>query len=615
MKMALPSLSKDAVLNWLLDHCEKIAGALVLLLAMWLAWGGLSAIRSQSAPAKIKPEKIVSRAGEALAHIDSQPEPPAEKLLEPVGLADDIDAWLSPTEKDPRKLVFSRPLFDELAKRTQPEVFPVENLQAVAGIAVLAVPAATEVPGGRQPRPGFRPPPPAFDPLSGGIPGDLDGEQQPDPAENVPPAKIVPYVIVTGLIPYEKQVADYLSRFETVSFRDPQRDSPLWADFLIERADVTNGPPEKWERINPRAVAQAAQREWAGTQPDSLPSEFFLSPEEQPGLGDLAYAAPLPQLAMESWGPDAIHPWALAEWQRRLAENEALTTGDPANSRQPVGPATTPFGPGGDQLPPGFGNPLGASGFGMEPILDPLSGMGEGIDQLEYRLFRFVDTAVKTGRVYRYRVRVSVWNPNQNVRPQHLARADLADAKKLASPPSNETAPVSIPGPMGILARMLPSETKQRDSTEVLVLWPHEKTGNFSLHSVTTEPGGIVSVQRRIEPEEDDDRGRGKPRRGRQEPATEPVPVGMLVDFMGQQVAEQANARLPAGRRGKKPAPPEPFELLLLGDDGQLRWASPISSEERYRLYAETLPADRRGLPAGPLGPDGAPEPMFPGFK
>ena len=614
MKMAVPSLSKDALLAWLLDHCEKISGALVLLVAAWLAWGGLSAMRSQSAPAKLKPEKIVSQANAALAHIDKEQEPPEEKLLEPMGLVDSIGKWLSPAEKDPRKIVLSRPLFDELARRSQPDVFPVEDLQAVAGVAVLAAPLDVEAADGRPRAPGFRPPQPAFDPLAGGFGDGLPPDQQPDPAENVPPARIAPYVIVTGLIPYAKQITDYLERFATASFRDPQRDVPLWSDFLIERADVTNGPSEKWERINPRAVALANQKEWAGFQADSLPAEFFLSPEEQPGMGDLAYAWPLPQLAMESWGPEAIHPWALAEWQRRLAEQEALTGAEGPNPMRPGSPATMPFS-GGGQLPPGFGNPFGGNEFGMEPLFDPLSGLDDGFNRVEYKLFRFVDTAVKAGRVYRYRVRVSVWNPNFDVPAQHLAQADQAKPKKLASPSSKETAAVAIPNAMGVLARTPPFEPK-RDTAEVLVLWPHEKTGNFALHSVTTVPGGIVSVQRKIEQEQNDDRGRGRPGRGKQEPATEPVPVGMLVDFIGQQAPPQAATPPPAGRRGKKSAAPaEPFELLLLGEDGQLRWASSISSEERYRLYADTLPAEMRGLPANPLGPDGAPEPMFPGFQ
>ncbi len=614
MKMAVPSLSKDTLTAWLLDHCEKIIGGIVLLLAVWLAWGGLNAIRSQSASAELKPDKIAAKAAEAIAHIDRQQEPPKDKILEPVGLADSIETWLVPAEKDARKLVLSRPLFDELARRAQPDVFPVEDLRAVAGVAVLAVPADLGEAGGR-PRPGSRPPRPG-DPPAMGMPGDFGpGVEQADPAESVPPARIVPYVIVTGLIPYRKELDEYLSRFENASFRDPQRDFPLWSDFLIERADVTNGLEAKWERINPKAVAQAMQKEWAGVQADSLPAEFFLSPEEQPGLVDIAYAWPLPQLAMESWGPEAVHPWATAEWQRIVAE-QAVTGIQDINPMQPLGPATTPFR-GGGQLPPGFESPLGSGSLGMEPSLDPFPGADNGVNRLDFKLFRFVDTAVKPGHSYRYRVRLSLWNPNYQVPAQHLADADLAKTTKLPSPPSNETAAVPVPGMMSVLARTLPAEPKQRGTAEVLVLWPHEKTGNYALHSVTAALGGIVSVQRTIEQQEND-RGRTKPGKGKPEPATELVPVGMLVDVMGQQASSPSGQKPSAGRRGKKTAPPpEPFELLVLGEDGDLKWTNPIDSEERYLLYVNTLPTELRGLPTDQMVPDGmSPESVFPpGFQ
>jgi hypothetical protein len=614
MKMAVPSLSKDTLTAWLLDHCEKIIGGIVLLLAVWLAWGGLNAIRSQSAPAELKPDKIAAKAAEALAHIDSQGEPPKGKILEPVGLSDSIGTWLVPAEKDARKLVLSRPLFDELARRAQPEVFPVEDLRAVAGVAVLAVPADPGEAGGR-PRPGPRPPRPG-DPPPGGLPGDFGpGVEEADPAESVPPARIVPYVIVTGLIPYRKEFDEYLVRFENASFRDQQRDFPLWSDFLIERADVTNGLEEKWERINPKAVAQAMQKEWAGVQADSLPAEFFLSPEEQPGLVDIAYAWPLPQLAMESWGPEAVHPWATAEWQRIVAEQAVMGIQD-INPMRPVGPATMPFS-GGGQLPPGFESPLGSGSLGMEPSLDPFPGADDGVNRLDFKLFRFVDMAVRPGHSYRYRVRLSLWNPNYQVPAQHLADADLAKATKLPSPPSNETAAVPVPGVMSVLARMLTAEPKQRGTAEVLVLWPHESTGNYALHSVTASLGGIVSVQRTIEQQEND-RGRTKPGKGKPEPVTELVPVGMLVDFLGQQGSSPSGQKPSAGRRGKKTAPPaEPFELLVLGNDGELKWTNPIDSEERYLLYVTTLPTDLRGLPTDQMGPDGRPpESMFPpGFQ
>ena len=620
MKLAVPSLSKDAVLSWLLDHCEKLAAAGVFLLALGLAWSGLTAIRSKSATADLKPEKITSQANAALAHIDRQQDPPKEKLLEPIGLADSIATWIAPAEKETRKLVLSRPLFEELARRTQPDVLPIEQLQAVAGVAVLAAPADPGAAIGRPTRPGGRPPP--IDPLMSGMPGELGpNAQEPDPAQNVPPARIVPYTIVTGLIPYAKQFNDYVERFENASFRDPQRDAPLWSDFLIERADVTQGPAEKWERINPKAVVQAMQKEWAGVQGDAIPAEFFLSPEEQPGLGEVTYAWPLPQLAGESWGPEAVHPWAISEWKRMVAEQTALSAGDGAGPLQPMRPGLMPSMPvgGGGQLPPGFGNPLGGGEFGsgIEPSMD-ISGMPEDtITRLDYKVFRFVDTAVKPGHRYRYRVRLSVWNPNYQVPAQHLADADLATATKLPSPSSNESDAVLVPGVTKVLARMPPTEPK-RGTAEVLVLWPHEKTGNYALHSVTTIPGGIVSVQQKIEQEGDDRGGRGRPAKGKQEPASVLIPVGMLVDFMGHQTPTQGGMKAAAGgRRGKKAAPPaEPFELLVLGEDGELKWATPIESEEQYRTYANTLPAALRELPANPMGPDGmAPDSAFPGFQ
>jgi hypothetical protein len=252
----------------------------------------------------------------------------------------------------------------------------------------------------------------------------------------------------------------------------------------------------------------------------------------------------------------------------------------------------------------------------MEPSLDPFPGADNGVNRLDFKLFRFVDTAVKPGHRYRYRVRLSLWNPNYQVPAQHLADADLAKATKLPSPPSNETAAVPVPGTMSVLARTLPTEPKQRGTAEVLVLWPHEKTGNYALHSVTAALGGIVSVQRTIEQQEND-RGRTKPGKGKPEPVTELVPVGMLVDVMGQQASSPSGQKPSAGRRGKKTAPPaEPFELLVLGDDGELKWTNPIDSEERYLLYVNTLPAALRGLPADQMGPGGMPsESMFPGFQ
>lgn len=616
MKIAMPSLSKDAILDAGVNHFEKIIVGIVLLLALWLAWGGISTMRTGSVNDTLQPDAIVSKAKKALEHIDATPSPPPEKLAEPSDLALAFDTWTLPGDKDLRKPVLSRPLFNELARRTKPDVFAIEELQAVPGVTVLAKAVDPQAVGDRGAKPRFRPPRAAEDPLAGMGPGAAD---QLDPAESVPHGKIVPYVIVTGLVPYAKQFDEYLERFETASFRDPQRDTPLWSDFLIERADVTDGPTDKWDRMNLKAAAKAVQSEWAGVQPDSLPADFFLTAQEQPGLTDASYAWPLPQLAMEPWGPEAVHPWAVAEWRRMLVAKEPMGRGAGPGmvgipGSPPIGFGTTRPNEGGSggSLPPGFGDPSGP-GFGIDPASGPQPPGEQGIARLKYKVFRFVDTLVKPGRQYRYRVRVSVWNPNYRVPAQHLAEADLGTAAKLPSPPSNETKPVMVPEATNFLARLTPKELK-RDLAEVLVMWPSEKTGNYALHSATLGSGGIVSVHRALD-DGAEDRKPARPGK-KKEPRTQTIPVGVLVDFIGKQSPPSpAAGDQPAGRRGAKRAPPaEPFEVLVLGEDGDVVHATLAGSEERFALYATTLPADLLGQPTSPNGPSGPP-PGPPGKK
>lgn len=611
MKIAAPSISKDSIVAGLLAHGEKIVVGIVLLLALWLAWIGISSLRSGAATESMKPEKIVSQSQEALTHIDKEPNPPKDKLVQSSDLPGTFAAWKSPGEQNPRKPILSRPLFEDRARRTRPDVFAVEDLQAVGGIAVLAKLVDPANPGGRDQKPRFRPAQPA-DPLGGIGPNPAD---KLDPAESVPPGTIVPYVVVTGLIPHAKQTDEYIERFEAASFRDPNRDAPLWSDFLVERADVTNDPTEKkWERINLKTAAKSIQTEWAGTQPDVLPSEFFLSLAEQPGLADATYAWPLPQLAMEQWGAEAIHPWAAAEWKRRLEEAQVPEFGRPGMPGVPGMPGGSPLGIGtgrpneGGAVPPGFDDPT-RPGAGIDPLAQ---SEAEQARRLEYRVFRFVDTTVTSGRRYQYRVRLSVWNPNLRVPAQHLAEPDLATAMKLPSPPSNETKAVKIPEPMGFLARLTPKEQK-RDTAEVLVLWPNDKTGNYSLHNVVLGTGGMISVRRPMD-DEGDDRKPTKPGK-KKEPQTESIPVGVLIDFFGKQnqPPQAVGDQPPARRGGKRAPPPEPFELLVVAEDGSMARATVVDSEEQFMRYATTLPADALGEPAGGAGPN-RPQPGFPGF-
>lgn len=596
--MKMPSFSREAAVDFLLQHGEKIVVSVVALLAMGLAWGGIDAIRTQTVTAAKRPEALSRQAQNTLQHIDREKQPPDDVAPKTPSLTKIVEPWRSPQiVAAPEMALLDRPLFEELGKRTKPDVFPIEDLQATAGIAVLA---AKNPAGGGMPGRGPEPEKPkaktgrskgkkgaADDDLSAGPPPGFGGGMGfgggPTPAGDgtmtMPPGAIVPYVVVTGLIPVAKQTADYAQRFRATSFSEPKRDSPLWSDYLVERSTVVPGGRETWERIDLKAVAKRARDQWAGVHGEQLPTEFVLGPDQTPGLGAVGYCSPLPQLAMEGWGPEAIHPWFLRELDRLRAErakaekeaaDRAASGGGPqpedAGFQSPLAEQPAGVGPGGP-LPPGM----------------PLDPMGRPVNDVEYRLFRFVDTAVEPGKSYRYRVRLSVWNPNYNVPGQHLADAALAKDPKLPSQPSSATQAVTVPGPVRVLVRTLPKADMRRykpGMAEVLVLGPDDRTGNYALRSVITDLGGFVNVDRKLN-KTGDQRVRGE----------EIFTNGVLVDMVGRQ-ENREDLKTP-----KTPGPPEPLELIVMREDGSLDMVTAADSEPAIRRYSVTLPAADEAKP------------------
>ena len=61
------------------------------------------------------------------------------------------------------------------------------------------------------------------------------------------------WIVVTGLVPIEKQKLAHLTAFlNTISPYDPQRDLPLYAGYWVERAEVPDSGPSdapRWEGV------------------------------------------------------------------------------------------------------------------------------------------------------------------------------------------------------------------------------------------------------------------------------------------------------------------------------------------------------------------------------
>lgn len=366
------SLSPSAIGGFFVNHGEKVVFAAIGCFALLLAWWGVDAVRTQSIKPDRKPEAVGSLATQATTNIDSVRKVPADRLPPRELLAPAIDPWRPQQVKiapaPAAGALLNRPLFAELSKRTKPDVFPIEQLRAVAGIAVLPDPTVQAVGPESLPRqPDLTPPPqenprrkpPRGRPQAGResagetSPFGLGGGLQPEltPATAAPqqqPGKITPFVVVTGLIPTLKQQREFEQRFGSASFRDPRRDRPQWAVFLVERSRVVPGGTPRWEKMEVKDAARVEGRGGIGAgempgaagvagqqlmQPETLPPAFFLQPDES----TVNYAAPLPQRIDEPWGGTGMHPWFLPKIEEFLAAGEQNPEQSPADA------ATTPL--------------------------------------------------------------------------------------------------------------------------------------------------------------------------------------------------------------------------------------------------------------------------------
>ncbi len=349
--MKAPSFSPAAAGSFFVNHGEKVVVALFGAFALLMIWWGVSATRVHGVDSTRTPAAVEGLARQAAEHIDASGSVRDDKVPRVVPLAPRVDPWrpqqVKLADAPSRPLVFDRPMYAELTKRTKPEVFPISDLQAIAGIAVFVDPTAKE--RGRVARPAqpLAPPPPppptrtpprrpaprGTTPPEGEGPGfGIDAHAGPMVAdvpedEPVGPGRIAPFVIVTGLIPTQKQQEEFANRFANVSYRDPRRDTPRWADYIVERARIVPGAEPRWERLrlvnvsrlneNPGGVPggpAAAAPDGPPLHTEQLPAGFFL----QPGETEIEYAAALPARVDRPWGEEAIHPWFIPEMRERL---------------------------------------------------------------------------------------------------------------------------------------------------------------------------------------------------------------------------------------------------------------------------------------------------------
>jgi hypothetical protein len=327
-------------------------------------------------------------------------------------------------------------------------------------------------------------------------------------------------------------------------------------------------------------------------------------PERQRDVGlykfEVKAAKPAAEVAIATIGVAAKPVFAVSEqWARQLSIDGTTAASRPANllcrvdlvGKTPVvrileielldeqgdvsetltEPAPQPVAAG-EGMVPGGGLPTGGE-------------LGQSVAGTENRLFRFVDTAVKPGESYRYRVRFALRNPNVGLASRHLADVAAAKGEFLLSEYSNETPPVRVPEPVVLIARTIDKDTRKKmklkgEALELMILAPSEKTGNYALRATVTDLGGLSP-----------DLNRPGDVRFFGEPLTTDT---VLVDAHGSQ-EERADVR--------STDPPEPLEMLFLREDGSFAVASAADGERPIRRYGGTL-----FKPGTQLPDDGRPE-------
>ena len=698
MKKPKISLSKESIVDFFLNHGEKLVVGLFAALACTLVWGGIDAVRTKPVKPNQRPAVIVEQAAGTMKHIGESKGPPADTSKRP-SLAKLVEPWKEKVVvAPPVATLLSAPLSDEKAKRTAPEILPLVDLHVRPGWAVIAVPQDAmsgmmagipdqskegregDKDGGKKKgkkaadagdyasaSPGAPPggPPGSrkgkFSGGMGGLPG-MMGEgvrmtSMAPPVAPVMPGKIVPYCLVTALIPANSQQEAYTRAFAGSGLQTPA-DMPLWSDYRVERAEIGADTPAdaqlKWTRIDLQKVAKSAE-DWVGTQPEILPPDLQLDPSQLLPMDDNAqmampYLLPLPTLSGDPWGIESLHPWVAAQLRKRQAEMERFEAlqreemeqssktnilgggrggpgsmgtpggmmGRPGGMMPPMGgpmggsrgmmPPGGPMGGSRGMMPPGgpMGGRPGAPGQadsgdgstegsrmmppGMNPGMNPdmmsgamggrmMGGMtgvgGEAMAQLpEYRMFRFVDTTVEPGKTYRYRVRISLRNPNYGLPAQYLADPELSKPAILPAKWSEPSELAHVPDKTGLLVRSLRKGEAKKSKTgyEVLVLAENPEGGNYMLRSLTTEVGALANFDKKLA-------------KGPEAKTAENITTNsMLIDARGRQ--EEGDAK-----KGMSSDPTEPLELLFLREDGSFTVASAAESQRSVDRYAQTLPA------------------------
>ncbi|MCY2973557.1 MAG: hypothetical protein NTW52_02700 [Planctomycetota bacterium] len=455
--------------QFLLDHCEKMILALFVGASGWLVYQGFSGNSFESAtktPESLKEQSVGARnkiVGENHWTNLVQSEP---GRLVTARFATKSETSRKPTTAEPYSIGrLDNKDLQKGGKRGDPEIVSPFDIEVKSFFGVIAVSNLRPAPADDLPnappvsedrRRGRAKPAavstverkldPKYDkgysPL--GPNAELSKNRKPKPKEWKVIPKVVGFNAVTAVVDHQQLLSNYKREFELAAGYMPNRDSPNYVGFQVQRADVTDSPfqdpaEDQWKDAPECSTAGQLKMldYWAG-EAKEIAVENYLEKD--------ILAMPIPPVLLADYAPLASHELIpkVKVFQVFMGSGEGGTEGSMMEEKSTEGSNYESSMEG-----------EGSGGFRVAPLMTPeeTAMVAAATPKIPvystHKLIRFFDFGVQLNRIYRYRIRLVVEDPNfprleslkvntASMKPETVARvqqleeANRAEVQKLA---------------------------------------------------------------------------------------------------------------------------------------------------------------------------------------
>ncbi len=262
------------------------------------------------------------------------------------------------------------------------------------------------------------------------------------------------WVVVTALAPFAEQLSAYGEKFSNALMKDPKLDTPQYARFEVERAEVSSANPDKatlkWQPVDVKAALIEDFKVLAADRPHVIDKKF----------GDPVLSRPVPPLLGKLPDESMAHV-PQVPFMLQTPDKDAEKKND-----KPAEDDIDPFKNQGE-------------GVAFRPVVigAPAAGEQAAAEVIPFRLFRFFDYSVESSHAYVYRVKLVLNNPNRGVVKRYLKDPKLADGDTRECPWSDPSPVAVIPHDYRMLAGDVkaPVGAKESQAKLLIIKWEAPK--------------------------------------------------------------------------------------------------------------------------------------------